>query len=73
MAIDYLELWYTALHDPVGLKIQTNDADRLKQKLYQARKSADDPNLSLLTVLTSPLHQQTEVWIAHRNQEPTDG
>lgn len=65
-SLDALELWYRAAREPIGIKVQTNDALRLKAKLYAARKAAEDPDLAALMIQTSPLNQKTEVWITHR-------
>lgn len=62
-----LELWYAALHHPIGVSVTCSDADRMKAKLYQARKNAGDPALADLMILTSPRNPSGEVFIAHRH------
>lgn len=64
---DFLEMWYAALQEPFGLVVETSDVAKLKQNLYAARKSADDPALSALILITSPDSAGIAVWIAHRN------
>jgi hypothetical protein len=49
-----LPIWYTALHDPRGVKIST-----------PARRTANDPALSALMIRTSPTSPATELWIIH--------
>ena len=67
MDLPVLELWYEALRHPIGVAVTTNSSDRLKAKLYAARKAAADPALADLMVLTSPRNPTGEVFIAHRN------
>lgn len=61
-----LELWYRALAEPIGVSITTNNADRMRQKLYQARKAAGDPALASLMLHTSPRNPSGEIVITHR-------
>jgi hypothetical protein len=60
-----LPIWYTALHDPRGVKISTPDPTSLKAVLYTARRTANDPALSALMIRTSPTSPATELWIIH--------
>ena len=52
-----IELLYEALNAEIGILVRSNDAERLRQKLYAERKS--DPalaNLSLVLSRTDPKH-----------------
>ena len=51
---DLIALWYQALSAEYGIVIQTNNRERAKQRLYQARKEAADPALESLSILTAP-------------------
>lgn len=42
------ELLYQALGEPFGLVLRTNDPNRLRQRLYQARVKLGDPKLDVL-------------------------
>lgn len=71
-----VEYWYRALRERIGLKIATNDADRLRAKLYAERKKIGDPQLDVLMLHTSPLNPKGELWISHRSVDlegPSDG
>jgi hypothetical protein len=65
-ALPLIELWYAALREPIGIKVQTNDAERMKTSLYLARKQAEEPELAKLMIQTSPLNPKGEVFITHR-------
>lgn len=41
-----LEVWYSALDHPFGLKLTVADPDQTLQELYKARRQAKDPRLS---------------------------
>ena len=68
-----LELWYAALADPIGIKVQTNDALRLKAKLYVVRRESGDPDLAKLMIQTSPTNPTGELIITHREVELPEG
>lgn len=69
-----LELWYTALAHPIGISVTCSNTDRMKAKLYKARKDAGDERLAALMIHTSPRNPEGEVFITHRhvNFEPED-
>lgn len=48
-------LLYEALAEPIGLLVATADPDRLRQRLYQLRTLADDPELERLQIAASPI------------------
>jgi len=62
-----LELWFKALRAKVGLVVKTDDAERLRQKLYAARANyeGDELNALQLNVLNS-----NELWIVHKRITP---
>jgi hypothetical protein len=59
----YLEYWYMALAHQRGLKLRTSAPDRLLQRLYAARRGAQDPDLDRLSIVR-PLPDQ--LWIISR-------
>lgn len=61
---DLLEILYRALEDPNGSVIATNDAERLRQRLYALRK--DNPAFLPLHFVLSPFTPSTELWIMHK-------
>ena len=63
--IDWLEMWYEALRSPYGIAIATDDIDRARAKLYEARRLADDPELDALAVTISPT-VTSQLWIIHK-------
>jgi hypothetical protein len=63
MASQYLEYWYMALGYRSGLKLRSTSPDRLVQRLYAARRGAQDPDLDKLSIVR-PFPDQ--LWIIHR-------
>ena len=55
-----MELLYAALRSQIGVVIETDDAERLRQKLYPLRK--DDPDLMVLSFVISPVNGK-DLWI----------
>lgn len=60
-----LEHLYDALHSPLGIIIETDDPEFLRQKLYPLRK--DRPEFANLAFVISPTHPDTELWILNTN------
>lgn len=74
---ELLSLWYAALAQPLGIKLHTPDAARLKPLLYTARNQSADPALSALQIRrVPPPNFLTELWIINPNglrpEEPSD-
>lgn len=69
-----LEALYDALHSPLGIVIETDSPEFLRQKLYPLRN--ERPELAGLSFLISPTHPATELWIVKAdgqgNREGTD-
>jgi hypothetical protein len=59
-----LELWYRALAADVGIAISTNEPRILSNNLYDARRSAADPELETISVIIQPL--PNEVWLVKK-------
>ena len=71
MSLPILELWYTALREPIGIAIPCSDPEKLRARLYVARKQAADPAIQGLMIHTSPRNKAGEVWITHRHIDIT--
>lgn len=67
-AIDFLELLYAAVHSELGVVVETDNAEFLRQKLYPLRK--EDPAFASLSFLISPING-SDLWII--KTEPTNG
>ncbi len=69
--LEYLEHLYAALHSEsgCGIMLETDDVERLRQKLYPLRKQ--DPALAVLSFVPDPT-TPGRLWIVKR-QEVTDG
>lgn len=54
--LDLLERMYDALRTPLGIVLETEDPDRLRQRLYALRREreASDPQLRTLAFVLSP-------------------
>lgn len=59
-----LEMWYAALHSARGIKLETDDIEAARQRLYAIRKKANDPQLETLSITTSPTNPN-HLWIVH--------
>lgn len=64
----FLELLYDALRAEIGIVVETNDPERLRMKLYAARK--EDPQLGVLSFVISPTTPETDLWIL-KSKQPT--
>ncbi len=60
------ELLYRALAAPIGIAIATNNAQRARVELCQARKATQDQSLMRLDITLSPEHPDREVWMIKR-------
>lgn len=58
-----LSLLYEALQSPFGVVVETNDAERLRQKLYPLRKN--DPSFTPLAFVISPMNGK-DLWILNK-------
>jgi hypothetical protein len=68
--LDLLEKLYDALREPLGIVVETEDPERLRQRLYALRKARidDDPQLRVLSFLISPTNPGSELWIVKAKQ-----
>lgn len=64
MSIPLINYWYQALESPIGIIIETDDRNLLRQHLWLARRKAFDPELENLQLSYS--HNPNEVWIWHK-------
>lgn len=71
MRTDLIELLYAAAAKPIGLLIETSDPLRLRQALYQARASMNDPALDDLSFIVSPYSPTGQLFVM-RNKENSD-
>lgn len=67
-----LNLWYEALGSEFGVVVETDNPERLRQKLYALRKSASDPMLEQISITISPTNPASHVWLVKRktNEAP---
>lgn len=61
-----LNLWYEALGTPLGIVIQTDNPEKLRQKLYRLREQANDPMLADISIVISPTVPGSHVWLVKR-------
>ncbi len=64
---EILNLWYSALDEPVGKVISTNDRSFLRNRLYSLRKGANDPKLKCLGIVFP--ENPNELWIVRHENE----
>lgn len=60
---------YEALSSEVGIRLQTSDPERLRQKLYALRKQDED--LKALSFVISPTNPTAELWIVKEQSNET--
>lgn len=63
------ELLYDALRTPLGTVIQTEDPERLRQRLYPIRKSSED--FAQLSFVISPING-LDLWIVNKGNADAD-
>lgn len=56
-----IELLYQALYSPLGIVVESESPERLRQKLYPLRKEREE--LSCLSFVISPTNPATDLWI----------
>lgn len=66
MSLPFLEILYAAVNSEHGVVIETNDAERLRQKLYPLRK--ENPDFEPLAFIISPLNG-IDLWIIKQPKE----
>lgn len=59
-----VELLYLAFNSPFGIVVETSDPERLRARLYPARKQ--DPELDCLSICVSPIAPASELWIVKK-------
>lgn len=64
---DLLELLYAAYHSELGVVVETNSAERLRQKLYALRKENLE-DFEPLAFVISPLNGM-DLWIVKQPKE----
>lgn len=71
VSLDYVEFWYEALRAEFGVVIETNNRDLFRQRLYAARRAAQDDDLEGISILWSPLNR-VHLWLAKTEKLPDD-
>ena len=65
-----LQLLYDAINAEYGIAVETNDPERLRQKLYPLRKQ--DELFTPLAFVLSPFNPQ-ELWILKKGPPDAEG
>jgi len=60
-----LEFMYQALRSARGIVLRTTDRDKLRQKLYAARRDAGDADLDAIALVPSPTSEE-ELWLVKK-------
>lgn len=66
-----LNTLYEALGTPLGVVVQTDNPEKLRQKLYRLRDGSDDPMLKELSIVISPTMPQSQVWLVKVKRNET--
>lgn len=59
-------LLYEAAGTSVGLRVETNQPELLRQRLYTERRS--DPDLENISIHLSPTNPSGELWLVNKGQ-----
>jgi len=66
-SLPLIEVLYRALTAPLGIVVETDDVEFLRQKLYAARRTLPEiEDLGHLSFVPSPTNPQ-QLWIVNRN------
>lgn len=65
--LNLLEILYEADHSLLGTVVETEDSERLRQKLYALRKERS-PEFDHLSFILSPAAPATQLWIGKRRK-----
>lgn len=60
-----LEVMYDALRSPLGIVVETDDAERLRQKLYAIRRENEE--FEPLAFVISPMNG-SDLWILNKGK-----
>jgi hypothetical protein len=66
-----LSYWYQALSAPHGIELICSDTEKVRQRLYVARREARDTDLDGLALCISPF-DPTKLWIVKRSEEQSN-
>jgi hypothetical protein len=66
MSLELIEILYAAVHADLGVCVETDDPERLRQKLYPMRK--ENPDFLPLSFIISPLNP-ADLWIIKQPKE----
>lgn len=61
-------MFYEALGSDVGVVIDTNDPEKVRQKLYSLRREAQDPALDCISIVASPSNP-LQLWLIKKPTE----
>lgn len=70
MSLELTELLYNALHSRLGTVIETEDPERLRQKLYAIRRGSED--FTPLSFIISPINGK-DLWIVNKGNTNAEG
>lgn len=62
--LDLENLMFSALNSPLGVEVESNKPEQLRQKLYAIRKK--QPAFEELAFLISPTKPETHLWIVKK-------
>lgn len=68
--LELTEILYDALRTPLGIVVETESAERLRQKLYAIRK--DNEDLAPLSFIISPMNG-VDLWIINKGSTNVEG
>jgi hypothetical protein len=60
-----LEYLYNALNSRYGIILECDDRHALQKRLYKERDAAEDPELSVISLVFSPLNPR-QLWLVKK-------
>jgi len=62
-----IELWQAAVEAEVGIAIETDNRQLLRQHLYRARAEAENPEFDDIVMILPD--NETEIWLVHKDAD----
>ena len=63
-----LNHWYRALHSPLGIELVVSDSASVRERLYRARRDAQDTDLEKISICLSPFDPM-KLWLVKREPD----
>ena len=62
-----VEFLYRALDSKLGIVVKTSNPEQTRQRLYAARRAAQNPDFAKLSICPSRANPSSELWIVRKS------